>query len=145
MLQGRSHWKSYIYVKKHCFSSVVTSKCNPNNRNLWLLCTPFVPPRESLVIGRPCFTRCYLFISWLWKRDTRHWGFNESLIGICRQGGMGLWHFLPLGCIWVQPLQRGGGVQSCGASSSRLDEGWLIVLCADMAIRVYSVSLYSAC
>lgn len=37
----------------------------------------------------------------------------------------------------MQPLQLEGGTESCGAPSSMLDEGRLIVLCADMVIVVY--------
>ena len=44
----------------------------------------------------------------------------------------------------MQPLQLEGGVESCAAPGSRLDEGRLIVLYADMVIVVYSIGLHSA-
>lgn len=37
----------------------------------------------------------------------------------------------------MQPLQLEGGTESCGAPSSGLDEGRMIVLCADLVIMVY--------
>lgn len=77
------------------------------------------------------------------ERDSKHLGFNSSLISICRQGGMDFWHFLPLTCIWVQPLQLEGGVESCRAPVTRLDKGRLIVSCADMVITACSISLHS--
>lgn len=76
-----------------------------------------------------------LVISWLWKEVPNTW-MLINLYSVSSDRLNRFWALFATQCILMQPLQWDGDVESCGTPFSRLDEGKVIVLCADMAIVV---------